>query len=63
VINHEITYDTVMKSSGVSGGVSGVNQKFSFAENLGKSPENPGKNSAQRCLTSQNDAQYLHKNT
>ena len=27
-------------------------QKFWFAENLGKSPENPGKNGAQRCLAS-----------
>jgi len=27
-------------------------QKFWFAENLGKSPESPGENGAQRCLTS-----------
>ena len=27
-------------------------KKFWFPENLGKSPENPGKNGAQRCLTS-----------
>jgi len=25
--------------------------------------ENPGKNGAQRCLISKNDAQGLHKNT
>jgi len=38
-------------------------------ENLGKIPENPnkipkklGKNGAQRCLTSKNDAQSLQKN-
>jgi len=37
--------------------------KFWFAENLGKSPENPGKNGAQRCLTLKNGAQGLHKNT
>jgi len=36
---------------------------FWFAENLGKSPENPGKNGTQRCLTSKNGAQGLHKNT
>jgi len=58
-----------MKSSVVGGGGVGVKglqahlQKFWFAENLGKSPENPGKNSAQRCLTSKNGAQNLHKNT
>jgi len=55
-----------MKSSGV--GVRGVEvaraiQKLWLAENLGKSPENPGKNSARRCLTSKNGAQSLHKNT
>jgi len=50
-----------MKSSGISGGVAGANQKFWFAENQGKSPENPGKNSAQRCLTSQNDADICIK--
>ena len=38
-------------------------QKFWFAENLSKSPENPGKNSNQRWLTSKNGAQDLHKNT
>jgi len=38
-------------------------QKFWFAENLGKSPENPGKNGAQRCLTSKSGAQGLYKNT
>ena len=38
-------------------------QKFWFAENLGKSPENPGENSAQRCLTSKNGTHGLHKNT
>jgi len=29
----------------------------------GKIPENQGKNVAQRCLTSKNDAQRLQKNT
>jgi len=38
-------------------------QKFWFAENLGKSPENPGKHGGQGCLTSKNGAQGLHKNT
>ena len=38
-------------------------KKFWLAENLGKSPENPGKNIAQHCLTSKNGAQALHKNT
>ena len=38
-------------------------QKFWFVENLGKSPENPGKSRAQHCLTSKNGAQGLHKNT
>ena len=33
-------------------GVQAHPQKFWFAENLGKIPENPGKNGAQRCLTS-----------
>ena len=55
-----------MKSSGVGGGgaeVASQSQKFWLAESLGKSPENPGKNSAQRCLTSKNGAQGLHKHT
>jgi len=52
-----------MKSSGVSDGVAGTNQKCWFSENLGKSPENMGKNSTQRCLTSENGVQYLHQNT
>jgi len=38
-------------------------KKFWFAENLGKSPENPDKNGVQRCLTSKNGAQGLHKKT
>jgi len=38
-------------------------QKFWVTENLGKNPENPCKNSAQRCLTSRNGAEGLHKNT
>ena len=33
-----------------------------FADDLSKSPENPGKNSSQRCLASKNGAQGLHKN-
>jgi len=37
--------------------------KFWLAKNLGKSPENPGKNTAQHCLPSKNGAQGLHKNT
>jgi len=47
-------------------GVQGLHvhpKKFWFAENLGKSVENPGKNVAQHCLTSENGAQSLHKNT
>jgi len=42
-----------MKSSGVGGGVQGLQahpQKFRFAENVGKSPENLGKNGAQCCF-------------
>ena len=42
---HEITYDTVVKSCGVGGGGAGgesAPQKFWFAENLSKIPENPG---------------------
>ena len=38
-------------------------QPFGFADILDKSPENPGKNGAQRCLTSNNGAEGLHKNT
>jgi len=38
-------------------------QKFWSAENLGKSPENPGRNGAHGCLTSKNGAQGFHKNT
>jgi len=38
-------------------------QKFLFVENPGEIPENPGKNSAQRCSTSKNGAQRLQKNT
>ena len=38
-------------------------QKFWFAENLGKSPENWGKNGIQCCMTSKNAAQCLHGNT
>ena len=38
-------------------------QKYWFAENLEKSHENSDKNSFQRCLTSKNGAQRLHKNT
>jgi len=38
-------------------------QKFWFAENLGKSPENPGKIGAQRCLASKHGAQGLQKKT
>jgi len=30
-------------------------------KNLGQSPENPGKNGAQRCLTSKSGAQGLPK--
>jgi len=33
------------------------------SENLGKIPEYLGKNGAQRCWTSKNGAQRLHKNT
>ena len=38
-------------------------QKFWFAENLGKIPENPVKNGAQRRLISKNGAQGVQKNT
>jgi len=38
-------------------------QIFCFVENLGKSPGNPGKNCAQRCLTSRNGVRGSHKNT
>jgi len=38
-------------------------QNFCFVEILSKSPENPGKNGAQCCLTSKNSAQCLHENT
>jgi len=31
-------------------------------EDLGKIPENPGTNGVQRCLSSKNGAQHLHKN-
>ena len=53
LIIHEITYDAVMKSSGVGGGgprMQGHTQMFWFAENLGNIPDNPRKNGAQRCL-------------
>ena len=46
-----------------SEGVASAPQKFWFADNLSKSPENPGKNGAQCCLTSKNGAQCLHENT
>ena len=36
-------------------------QKFWFADNLGKSPENPGKNGAQRCLTLKSGAKVCIK--
>jgi len=61
-----MAYDTVVKSSSAWGGVQGLQahpKKFSFAENLGKSPESPGKNSAQRCSAAKNGAQDLHKYT
>jgi len=38
-------------------------QKFWFAENLGKIPENPVKNGVQSCLVSNIGAQGLQKNT
>ena len=44
-------------------GVASAPPKFWFAENLGKSPENPDKIGAQRRLTSNDGAQGLHKNT
>jgi len=64
LINNEITYDAVMKSSGVGGGgleMQARTQKFWFVENLGNMPDNPRKNGAQRCLTSKNGAQGLQK--
>jgi len=36
-------------------------QKFSFVENPGKIPENPGKNGAQRRLISKNGANVYRK--
>jgi len=36
-------------------------QKFPFVKNLGKIPENPGKNDTQHCLTLKNGAQHLQK--
>jgi len=44
-------------------GVQAHTQKFWFAEKLGNIPENPGKNGAQRCITSKNCAHGLQKNT
>jgi len=38
-------------------------QKFWFVENPGKSPENLGKNGAERCLNSQNGTERLQKTT
>jgi len=38
-------------------------QKFKFAENLSKIPENPGRSGAQRCLTSKTGTRGLQKNT
>jgi len=66
LINHEITSDTVKKSSSVGGDLLGMKvhpHKFRFAENLDKILEIPGKNGSQLCLTSKNGAQCLQKNT
>jgi len=54
MINYGITYDTVMKSSGVGGGgAGGTSASFDLLKIwAGNIPENPGENSAQRCLTS-----------
>ena len=57
-----LLWKTVVFEVGVQG-LETHPQKFWFPKNLGKSPENPGKNSAQRCLTSRNGAKGLHKNT
>jgi len=55
LINYQITYGTIMKSSGVEGGdeggVQAHPQKMWFAENRGNITENPRKNGAQHCLT------------
>ena len=64
LINHEITYDAVMKSSDVGGGgrkMQAHTLKFWFSENLGNILDNPRKHGAQRCLTSKNRAQGLQK--
>ena len=44
-------------------GVQSHPQKFKFAENLSKIPENPGRSGAQRCLTSKTGTRGLQKNT
>jgi len=72
LINYEITYDTAMKSSGIGSGGGGARgglgvrvhlQKFWFAENMGKIPENPGKNGTQRCLLQKMAPKVCRKNT
>jgi len=66
LINHEITYDAVKKSSGVRGWVQVVKAQphsFRLSENLNKILESPGKNGAQRCLTLKQAAHGLQKNT
>ena len=57
---------TTFSCSGVGGRGAGgaiAHPEFWSVENLGKIPENLGKNGAQRCLTSKNGAQRLQKNT
>jgi len=57
-----LLWKAVVLEMGVQG-LQAYPKKFWFAENLGKSPEYPGKNGAQHCLASENGAQSLHKNT
>jgi len=42
-------------------GVKAHSQTFWFAENLGKIPENPGKNGTKRCLTSKTEPKVCRK--
>jgi len=59
--NHEITHNTVVKSSYIgcesAGGESAPPQVLI----CWKPEQNPGKNGAQRCSTSKNDTQVCRK--
>jgi len=56
-----LLWKTMVLDVGVQG-LQAHPQKFWFVENLAKSPENPGENGAQLCLTTKNGTQGLHKN-